>query len=29
MYTQYDIDLDKLESLKKQKKELEQNNIDL
>lgn len=29
MYTQYDIDLDKLESLKKQKKVLEQNNIDL
>lgn len=29
MYTQYDIDLDKLELLKMQKKELEQNNIDL
>jgi Fe2+ transport system protein B len=29
MYTQYGIDLDKLELLKKQKKELEQNNIDL
>ena len=29
MYTQYGIDLDKLELLKKQRKELEQNNIDL